>query len=135
MSNVLKSKPIKLFLCLFMMLSLLAPCAAVSAAEAEEITPMAAVIDSYSCGITISGVTAKCNAWLGASYATTLRITMELQKENSSGYENVKTWTSSKYGVSMNVSESRAINLLSDYRLKVTFTAGNESRVAYAYPS
>lgn len=135
MSNVLKSKPIKLFLCLFMMFSLLAPCAAVSAADAEEITPMAAVIDSYSCGITISGVTAKCNAWLQSSYNATLRITMELQKKNSSGYENVKTWTSSTYGRVHSMSESRAINLLSDYRLKVTFTAGNESRVAYAYPS
>lgn len=135
MSNVLKSKPIKLFLCLFMMLSLLAPCAAVSAAQQEEISPRAQVIDSYYANISISGITAKCSASLGASYSTTLRITMELQKENSSGYENVKTWTSSTYGRSHSMSESRAINLLSDYRLKVTFTAGNESRVAYAYPS
>ena len=32
------------------------------------------------------------------------------------------------------MSESRNINLFSDYRLKVTFTAGSETETTYAYP-
>ena len=58
---------------------------------------------------------------------------MELQKSTSSGYENVQTWTSSGYGVYLQMSEKKTINILSDYRLKVTVTAGTESKVAYDY--
>ena len=60
---------------------------------------------------------------------------MELQKKKTNGYETVETWTSSKNGVSLAMSESRNINILCDYRLKATFTAGNESTVVYKYPS
>ena len=58
---------------------------------------------------------------------------MELQKETSSGYENVQTWTKSGYGVYLQMSEKKTINVFSDYRLKVTVTAGNESKVGYDY--
>lgn len=60
---------------------------------------------------------------------------MELQKKKSGTYETVKTWSASKTGTTVLIDEKRAINLLSDYRLKTTFTAGTETRVAYAYPS
>lgn len=134
MSVNLKLKPVKIAISILMLFSLLAPCASVAAAQEDEISTMAAVIDSYSLGLTISGITAKCTSRLASSYSTTLRITMELQKKNSSGgYDNVQTWTDSTYGVLLTMSESRAINVLSDYRLKVTFTAGTESRVAYDY--
>ncbi len=60
---------------------------------------------------------------------------MELQKKKSGTYETIKTWSASKTGTYLSVAEKRTINLLSDYRLKTTFTAGTETRVAYAYPS
>lgn len=60
---------------------------------------------------------------------------MELQKKKSGTYETIKTWSVSKTGTYLSVAEKRAINLLADYRLKTTFTAGMETRVAYAYPS
>ena len=58
---------------------------------------------------------------------------MELQKEKSKGYETVETWTSSKTGTVLAMSESRNINVLCNYRLKVTFTAGKETEVVYKY--
>lgn len=42
---------------------------------------------------------------------------------------------SGKNGVTLAMSESRNINILCDYRLKATFTAGSESTVVYKYPS
>lgn len=89
-------------------------------------------INKKSSSITISGVSAKCTAILKSKSSCTLKIKMELQKEKSSGYETVKTWTSSKTGTSLSVSESRNINALCDYRLKVTYTAGSET-VTYSY--
>lgn len=135
MQKSVKAKPIYILISVMMMLSILSPCLSVAAAQEDEIQPMAAVIDSYSLGISISGITAKCNAHLVSSYSTSLKIKMEIQKKKSSGYETVETWTSTKTGVAMTMSESRAINLLSDYRLKVTFTAGGETKIDYAYPS
>lgn len=58
---------------------------------------------------------------------------MELQKKKSKGYETVETWTASKTGTILTISESRNINILCNYRLKVTFTAGNETEVIYKY--
>lgn len=58
---------------------------------------------------------------------------MELQKEKSSGYETVETWTDSKTGTYLSMSESRNINVLSNYRLKITFNAGGETQVVYRY--
>lgn len=133
MRKLIKSKPLKVLLCTIMLFSLLTPSASVYAADNTDIQPYATVIDNYSLGIKISGITAKCEASMQADYSTTLRITMELQKATSSGYENVQTWTSSKTGYTLSVSESKVINVLSDYRLKVTFTAGTESKVAYDY--
>ncbi len=48
---------------------------------------------------------------------------MELQKKKSGVYETIKTWSAGKTGTALSVSEKSAINLLSDYRLKTTFTA------------
>ena len=60
-------------------------------------------------------------------------LEMELQKEKSKTYETVETWTSSKTGTVLAMSESRNINVLCKYRLKVTFTAGKETEVVYKY--
>lgn len=134
MLKSVKSKPVHIFICFLMLVSVLAPSMAVSAADESEIQPFAKVIDSYSAGIRISGITATCEASVVADYNANLRVTMELQKETSGGYENVKTWTSSKYGTYLQISEKRTINAFSDYRLKVTVTANTETKVTYAYP-
>lgn len=135
MQKSVKAKPIYILISVMMMLSILSPCLSVAAAQEEEVQPLATTISYYYCNISISGITAKCSASLKSSYSTSLKIKMEIQKKKSSGYETVETWTSSKTGVLLSMSESRAINLLSDYRLKVTFTAGGETKIDYAYPS
>ena len=53
-------------------------------------------------------------------------------KSKRRGY-TVETWTSSKTGTYLSMSESRNINILCDYRLKVTFTAGSEKETVYRY--
>ncbi len=63
-----------------------------------------------------------------------LSIKMELQKLKSGEYKTVETWNSSKTGYSIGMEESRLINIFATYRLKVTFTAGSETVVSYAYP-
>lgn len=92
------------------------------------------VISSHVSKITISGITAKCTASLTSSGNTSLKIKMELQKKKSGTYETIKTWTDTDTGHYLAVSHSRAINVLSTYRLKTTFTAGGESAVVYSYP-
>lgn len=84
--------------------------------------------------VNISGLKAECSADLRAINSMTLSIKMELQKNKSGGYETVETWTSSKTGTYLSVSESRLINVFADYRLKVTFTAGTETSIVYDYP-
>lgn len=99
------------------------------------ISPLYTTIQSNTTGLSISGIKATCTAAVVPQYETSLSIKMELQKKKSSGYETVETWTSSRYGVSLAMSESRLINVFSDYRLKATFTAGSETTVVYKYPS
>lgn len=81
----------------------------------------------------ISGIKATCSADIRVSSSKYLKIVMELQKKKSNGYETIKTWTSSKTGTRLSMSESRNINALCTYRLKVTYTAGDEKVVAYKY--
>lgn len=83
--------------------------------------------------LTVSGIKAKCTALVQTSKSMNLSIKMELQKEKSSGYETVETWTDSKTGTYLSMSESRNINVLSNYRLKITFNAGGETQVVYRY--
>lgn len=59
---------------------------------------------------------------------------MELQKIKSGTYTTIETWNYSKTGTVISADESRLINILCTYRLKVTFTAGTETIVSYAYP-
>ena len=99
----------------------------------HEITPYYAVIDSNTLSLTIRGIKATCSASLVADCKTSLKIKMELQKKKSSGYTTVETWTTSGTDYSIGITKSRNINLLCDYRLKVTFTAGSETTTAYKY--
>lgn len=82
-----------------------------------------------------SGITVTATAKLSAQKSMSLKIVMELQKKKSGTYETIKTWSESKTGTSLAMSEKRNINILCDYRLKVTFTAGNETSVVYRYLS
>lgn len=104
-----------------------------AAVKNEKIAPYYVNIsDNYS-KLEISGIKAYCSASLQTRSSMYLSIKMELQKKKSSGYETVETWTSSKTGTYLSMSESRNINILCDYRLKVTFTAGSETEVVYRY--
>lgn len=97
------------------------------------ISPYYVNISTRSAKLSISGIKANCSASVQSNKSVALKIKMELQKEKSSGYETVETWTSSKTGTFLAMSESRNINILCDYRLKVTFTAGSETEVVYKY--
>lgn len=99
----------------------------------NEVSPCYVNINGKSANISISGIKANCTASLHSKSSMSLKIKMELQKEKSSGYETIETWTSSKTGTYLTMSESRNINVLCDYRLKVTFTAENETEVVYRY--
>lgn len=99
----------------------------------NEICPCYVNIDRAFANLDISGIKANCSATISANNSMNLKIVMELQKSKSSGYETVETWTSSKTGTYLAMTESRLINVLSDYRLKITFTAGNETEVVYKY--
>ncbi len=98
------------------------------------VSPLYTTIETNTAYISISGIKATCNATVTSQYSAQLKIKMELQKKKSTGYETVETWTSSKYGYSMSYTESRNINVLCDYRLKATITAGSETIVVYDYP-
>lgn len=97
------------------------------------ISPLYTNISYNTTNFNISGIKAECKASVSANKSMNLKIKMELQKEKSNGYETVETWTSSKTGIYLAMSESRNINILSTYRLKVTFTAGSETEVVYRY--
>lgn len=98
------------------------------------ISPQYTTIMENSTCISISGIKATCTTSITAQYPTSLKIKMELQKKKSIGYETVETWTGSRNGITFAMSESRNINVFSDYRLKATFTAGSETTVVYKYP-
>lgn len=99
----------------------------------NKIAPYYTDIKTCSGKISISGVKANCVSSLTTKKITKLKIKMELQKEKSNGYETVETWSDSKTGTVLSMSESRNINVLCNYRLKVTFTAGNETETIYKY--
>lgn len=99
----------------------------------NEIAPCYVNISNCSADLSISGIKAECYATVHSNKSVALKIKMELQKEKSTGYETVETWTDSKTGTFLTMSESRNINILCNYRLKVTFTAGSEVETVYKY--
>ena len=117
--------------CMIILSNTVAGIAAVN--NGSEISPQYTNISYNTVTLTISGIKANCTATVRANKSVSLKIKMELQKEKSSGYETVETWTSSTTGTFLAISESRNINIFSTYRLKVTFTAGSETVVVYKY--
>ena len=108
-----------------------------SAAVVEDdydVMPCFTTISSVATSFTISGLNSTSTVVLSAKTSTSLYIKIELQKEKSSGYETIETWTKSGTGKSMSLEETRLINVFSEYRIKVTCTAGGETHVKYDYP-
>ena len=107
------------------------------ATETEEdivVTPRFTTIGSVATSFTISGLNSTSSVVLKAKTSTSLYIKIELQKEKSSGYETIETWTKSGSGTTLTLEETRLINVFSNYRIKVTCTAGGETHTKYDYP-
>ena len=98
------------------------------------VMPCFTTISSVTTSFTISGLNSTSTVLLKAKTSTSLYIKIELQKEKSSGYETIETWTKSGTGVSLGLEETRLINIFSDYRIKVTCKAGSETHTTYDYP-
>ena len=99
------------------------------------IMPRWTTISHYTAGMDISGLTATVSASLTAGYKTNLKIVAQLQKETSIGYETVATWTETESSnVFVSLSETKLVNPFSDYRVRFTFTADQESIVVFKYP-
>lgn len=92
-------------------------------------------VKDKDCSFSISGANSTSIAKLYATKKMELSVTMELQKLKSGEYKTIETWSESKTATSIEMSETRIINVLSTYRLKVTFEAGNETIVCFRYAS
>lgn len=134
MTKVLK-KSVSVVLILTMLFSVFAiNASAVEVEEENQIMPRWSTISTISTSFVISGLNSTSTVALTSQYSTSLYIKIELQKSKSSGYETLETWTKSGTGTSLVLEEKRLINVFSDYRIKVTCTAGNETQIVYDYP-
>lgn len=102
--------------------------------EENTIIPRWSVLQTVATSFTISGLVATASVSVSAKYSTSLSIKIELQKEKSTGYETIETWTKSGTGVVLALEEDRLINILADYRIKVTCKADGETFTTYDYP-
>lgn len=98
------------------------------------VMPCFSTISAVSTSFTISGLNSTSTVVLSAQYSTSLYIKIEFQKETSTGYETLETWTKSGTGTVLVLEETRLINVFCDYRIKVTCTAGSETHTTYDYP-
>ncbi len=134
MSNIIK-KSISIVLVLTMLFSVFAiNIFAENVEEENTIMPRWSVIDGVATSFTISGLTSTSSVSLSSKFDTTLYIKIELQKEKSSGYETIETWTKFGNGTYVSLEETRLINVFANYRIKVTCIAGNEQHIKYDYP-
>lgn len=127
----------RLFFIVLSLIIVMSHTAVIQASDSNEyeITPRYTTISYTTVYFEINGIKANCSASVAADKSTSLKIKMEIQKKSSGTYSTVETWTTSKTGTSLFLSESRLINVLYDYRLKVTFTAGTETATVYKYPT
>ena len=132
------TKYIKTFLSVVLILTMLISsfsiCAYAESTNDTVVTPRFTTISSVATSFTISGLNSTSSVALKAQYSTSLSIKIELQKEKSSGYETIETWTKSGTGTYLGLEETRLINVFSEYRIKVTCKAGSETHVTYDYP-
>lgn len=133
MKNIKKS--VSILLILAMLFSSFAIMSYASEVEGENVVvPRFTTISSVSTAFSISGLNSTSSVVLVSKVSTSLYIKIELQKEKSSGYETIETWTKSGTGVTLGLEETRLINVFSNYRIKVTCTAGSETHTTYDYP-
>lgn len=134
MLNIAK-KSLSMLLVLTMLFSIFAINSFAETTDDENvITPRFSTISAVTTVFTISGINSTSSVMLSSQYSTSLYIKIELQKEKSSGYETIETWTKSGTGTAMILEETRLINIFADYRIKVTCKADNETHVTYDYP-
>lgn len=134
MSNIIK-KSVSVALVLTMLFSIFA--INISAADVEEentVMPRWSSISGVATCFTISGINSTSSVSITSKYSTSLYIKIELQKEKSTGYETIETWTKSGTGTVLALEEKRLINILADYRIKVTARADSETFTTYDYP-
>lgn len=127
-------KSVSVLLILTMLFSSFAIMTSAAVEDDYGVMPCFTTISSVSTGFSISGLNSTSSVVLVAKTSTSLYIKIELQKEKSSGYETIETWTKSGTGLSLSLEETRLINVFSNYRIKVTCTAGGETHVKYDYP-
>lgn len=133
MSNTIK-KSLSVVLILTMLFSVFVTNTYSIDENESTIMPRWSTISSVSTTFVISGLNSTSTVTLVSQYSTSLYIKIELQKEKSTGYETIETWTKTGTGVVLSLEEKRLINVLADYRIKVTCTAGGETHVTYDYP-
>lgn len=98
------------------------------------VMPCFTTISAVATSFTISGLNSTSSVSVSAQYSTSLYIKIEFQKETSTGYETLETWTKSGTGTYLALEKTRLINVFCDYRIKVTCTAGSETHTTYDYP-
>lgn len=107
---------------------------AVEENDENTIMPRWSVIDGIGIGFSISGIVSTASVSLTAKYSTRLYIKIELQKEKSTGYETIETWTQFANDTYVALEKTRLINIFENYRIKVTCIADNEQQILYDYP-
>ena len=133
--SIIVKRSFSLVLAITMLFSIFAINSSATTVEDEIVVmPRFSVIQSVGTSFTISGLNSTSTVVLSAKYSTSLYIKIELQKEKSTGYETIETWTKSGTGTVLVLEEDRLINVFADYRIKVTCTAGGETHVTYDYP-
>ena len=134
MTNIMK-KSISIVLILTMLLSAFALNSSAAVIENDyEIAPYFTTISSVATSFTISGINSTSCVTLTSKVSTSLYIKIEFQKEESTGYKTLETWTKSGTGRTLILEETRLINIFADYRIKVTCTAGSETYTKFDYP-
>lgn len=134
MTNIIK-KSVSIVLILTMLLSAFALNSSAAVIEDDyEIMPCFTTISAVSTSFTISGINSTSSVVLSSQYSTSLYIKIEFQKEESTGYKTLETWTKSGTGTYLLLEETRLINIFADYRIKVTCTAGSETYTVFDYP-
>lgn len=127
-------KTVSILLVLTVLLSIFAIYSSAAVVDdGYDVMPCFTTISSVATGFSISGLNSTSTVLLTAKTSTSLYIKIELQKEKSTGYETIETWTKSGTGKTLALEETRLINIFSNYRIKVTCTAGGETHVTYDY--
>jgi len=91
------------------------------------------VVSTCSASLSISGSTATCGA-SGTAYssmASSVSLTMYLQKYSSGSWTSISSWSTTKSGTVAVLSSTKTIGT-GTYRVKVVCTAGGESVTVYS---